>query len=474
MAILSISDDAKLDWRIWIGLLGFQVVIVLLYAMKLGLFLVLPIFVILFFFFASDFRYCLYLFIFSLFLGQYLFPSGGARVADFILGILIFSYLVKGALEGKIALLKTPLDKPILIFLSVLAISLVNAVDLGIGIKSFSRHLQLFALFYVIQSEIKGGEVKKFLQFFLFMTVVHSLYNLSLFVLHTGKIRAYGFAGVPFADMLVTSLIICYSFYLLQKRNQKRFQYAMVFFILLGALFATQTRGAMISFFLSYTFVSIIALKRRKLVDSSIVHGNFLKLTISMMVLIILAFLLFIPLVTDFSRRFYFLYQLPVTGAQETIQIRFFLWETALKTFFTHPFLGIGIGQFIVVQLIVPSLRFSPLSPYITGLDAHNIVLSYLSQTGLLGLGGLLYFMSSFLKVGLSTNNSSFTIEDLSISTSLLGILFFVVASSFYAGAWFYSLNGMAFMFFLALTVAFHRTRMTQIEIKDPEDFAKQ
>ncbi len=473
MTTLSVSNNTKRNRLIWISLLAFQVIIVLLYGLELRLLAILPILVVLFFFFVSDFRYCLYLFIFSLFLGQLLFPGWGIKVADFIVGILILSYLAKGTLGGEIPLLKTPLDKAILIFLGVLAISLVNLVNLGMGMKDFFRHVQLFALFYVIQSELKGGEVKKFLQFFLFMAMIHSIYNLSLFLLHAGKIRAYGFAGVPFADMLVASLIISYSFYLFQENSQSRLKYAVIFFILLGALFATQTRGAMISFFLSYSFVSFIVLKRKNMMGSPIICGNFWKLTISMVVLIALAFLLFEPLVAGLSHRFYSLYQLPVAGAQETIQLRFFLWETAWKTFLTYPFLGIGIGQFKVMHLIVPSFRFSPFFRDVTGLDAHNMVLSYLSETGLLGLCSLLYFMLSFLKFGWGTYKNSFGKKDLSISTSLLGILFFVTVSSFYAGAWFYSLNGMAFMFFLALTVVFHRRQIMQRQIKGPSEFAK-
>ena len=473
MTTLSISNNVKKDKLIWLGLLAFQVIVILLYALELSLFLIPPTLVILFFFFISDFRYCLYWFIFSLFLGVGLFPGWGIKVADFILGILILSYLAKGALGGKISLLKTPFDKTILTFLSVLAISLVNPVDLSIGFVNFFRHVQLFLLFYVLQSELEGGEVKKFLQFFLFMSVIHSIYNLSLFVWHAGKIRAFGFAGVPFADMLVASLIISYSFFLFQSNDQKRLIYAMVFFILLGALFATQTRGALISFFLSYIFVSIIALKKRGIMNSLIVYRNFWIVTILLVAILFIVSLSFQPLVASLSHRYYSLYQLPTTGAQETIGLRFFLWDAAWKAFLTHPFLGIGIGQFRAVQLIIPSLRFSPLFQDVIGLDTHNIILSYLSETGLLGLSILLYFMLSYLKFGWGSYKNSFNKRDLSISTSLLGILFFITASSFYAGAWYHGLNGMAFMFFLALTVVFHRSQMPQRQIKDPSEFTK-
>jgi O-antigen ligase len=412
------------------------------------------------------------LFVFSLFLGPYLFAGLGTRIADFVVVILILSYLAKGALRGEFSLLKTPLDKAILLFLGVLTISLINAVDLGIGIKNLSRHVQLFALFYVVQSEVIGDEVRKLVGFFLALTIANSVYNLSLFILHAGRIRSFGFAGVPFADMLVASIIICYSFYLFQESKRNRLKYAVAFFILLGALFATQTRGAMLSFFLSYVFVSIVALRKKAILDTAYVRHGFWKLTLSMVILILLAFILFEPLMSSLSHRAYSLYQLPTRGPQETIEIRLLLWLTALKAFASQPLLGIGIGQFKVVHLAVPSLIFSPLFRHTAGLGTHNIILTYLSQAGLLGFFCLLYLMFSSLKVGWRTYRVSSTKEDLSLSISLLGILFFVVASSFYAGAWFYSLSGMEFMFFLALMVSLNRILIPARKIEDSSEIA--
>ncbi len=212
------------------------------------------------------------------------------------------------------------------------------------------------------------------------------------------------------------------------------------------------------SFFLSYVFVSAIALKRNKKHPSVSVSAGFWRLTGVMVFSILLAFLLFEPLTASLSHRFYTLYQLPTEGAQETIEIRLLMWQTALKAFLAQPLLGIGVGQFRLVHLVVPELRFSPLSMYVIGLGAHNIVLTYLSQAGFVGACSLLYFMFSFLKVGLQTHSYSLSRSELCVTTSLFGILFFVFVSSLYAGAWFYSVSGMEFMLFLALTVTLERT----------------
>jgi O-antigen ligase len=470
MPYWTMAKHGKVGLLAWIGFLALQIVMVLIYGWDMRLTLFLTMAAALTLVVISNFRCCLYLLIVSLFIKEYLFTGSGTRVADLVVVILLLSYLTRGALRGELFLLRTPLDKPILIFLGVLALSLINAVDLNLGIKNFSRHLQLFALFYIIQSEIRGREVNKFLQFFLAITLVHALYNLSLFLLHAGEIRAFGFAGVSFSDMLVASLIICCSFYLFEEGSRNRLKYAVVFFILLAALLATQTRGAVISFSLTYAFVSVIALKNTERDPTTGLGARFWRLTALMLVLVMVAFLLFEPLTANLGHRVLTLYQLPTEGAQETIQIRLFMWQTALKAFLAHPVLGIGVGQFAVVHRLFPELRFSPLFQYMVGLGAHNVVLSYLSQGGLLGLCSLLYLMLSILKVGWVTQKHSCSRRDLSISTSLLGILFFVVVSSFYAGAWFYSVSGMEFMLFLALTVVLHRDLMTRrgIEVSRP------
>jgi O-antigen ligase len=412
-----------------------------------------------FLFLLFNFKLTLYFFVFSLYIGYFFFSGWRIRLVDFAAVGVILSYLGKEALSGKLTVLKTPLDKAILLFMSVLAISLVNAVSLESGIKNLFRHIELFLVFYIIASGIQRSDVEKLLKFFLVITLLHSLYNLSQFIYMGGKIRAYGIAGVSFTDMAIGGLIVAYVFCLLQTDIQGKLKYGTSFFIILFSIIATQTRGALLSCFFSYIFVSYTVLKKAKKLNLNHVQGNFSRVAVLLILGIVIVLSFFQPLVEILSHKLYSLSQVPLEGPTESIQIRFLLWEIAIKSFLHNPVLGIGIGQFPNKALIFPELRFNPLFSLMARLDAHNVVLSYLAETGGVGFLCLLYFMFTFLKLGWQKYRGSLGKDDLTISASLFGVLFFVAISSFYAGAWFWSVHGMMFMFFLALTAGFRPNR---------------
>ena len=84
-------------------------------------------------------------------------------------------------------------------------------------------------------------------------------------------------------------------------------------------------------------------------------------------------------------------------------------------------------------------------------MTAHNVVLSYLAEAGIIGVCALCIFLLNSLYVGLIIYKKSIIKTDLQLAIPLLVIMFFIFISSFYAGSWFWSINGVQFMFFLAL-----------------------
>jgi O-antigen ligase len=276
----------------------------------------------------------------------------------------------------------------------------------------------------------------------------HAIYNISLFVSSGGAVRSFGVAGVPFADLAIPSVLYCCASIFWAKNGKTQIKYGSIFFVLLTSLLITQTRGALLSFVLSYLFVSFSVARRNKFLKFPRIGKRVIKLTCCLIVLLAVLIAFHPSFVTAFSHRFETLTQ----GPAETIQLRLVLWNLSLKAFLHSPVSGIGLGQFTRVAQIVPETRFIPLFQYISGLGSHNIALSYLAETGIMGFLCLLYFIFSFLKLAWSKFKVSKTKDELVISSTLLGTLFFVAVSSFYAGEWFWSVQGMEFMIFLALT----------------------
>ena len=79
---------------------------------------------------------------------------------------------------------------------------------------------------------------------------------------------------------------------------------------------------------------------------------------------------------------------------ERSIVERIFLIQNALQLIKAHPFLGVGLGNFIPAQLELsfPRGQYNFLQP------VHNIYLLVASETGLIGLGIFLYFLFYLFK----------------------------------------------------------------------------
>jgi O-antigen ligase len=406
-----------------------------------------------FFFAITDFELSVYLLISSFFIEYFFFPGWGIKLADFSSLAVVLAYLGKQAFSGQFLIRRTPLDKSILLFVLALTISLVNIADVFTGARNYFRHVQMFILFYVLASGIKKESILKLLKFFLILATLHSFQTLFLFITTHGE-RTFGIAGVPFANIVVVALTICYVFYLFQEQHTQRLKYGFIFVILLGALIATQTRSAVLSFLLGYVVVSILAYRKSKIENLRYVRNNLLKLALIVVLFSIVVISLQPAIISRFAHQMYTLSYGPVG----TIKLRFVLWDMALKAFFHSPLFGVGIGQFTKMRAILPEVRFIPLYEHVSGLSAHNLFFSFLAETGLIGILCLFYFIFSFLKLGWLKYKSTFDKGELPICLSILGGMI--------AGQWaFWSVPGILFMLFLALLVVFNRSKRNENEL---------
>ena len=91
------------------------------------------------------------LLILSLFIGYYIVEEPiGIRIVDILISISVISYILYKAFRGDLSLIKSPLDKQIFIFIIGISFSLIGAQLFVNGIINLLRHLELFAIFYII------------------------------------------------------------------------------------------------------------------------------------------------------------------------------------------------------------------------------------------------------------------------------------------------------------------------------------
>ncbi len=84
--------------------------------------------------------------------------------------------------------------------------------------------------------------------------------------------------------------------------------------------------------------------------------------------------------------------------SEETFGQRFMAWHEGLRAFTHHFLIGAGPGQFRAVTSFLFPLSFMKPDPGEVFTDAHNLVIEYLTTTGILGTGALLLWLAVVLK----------------------------------------------------------------------------
>lgn len=113
-------------------------------------------------------------------------------------------------------------------------------------------------------------------------------------------------------------------------------------------------------------------------------------------------------------------------------------WWTALRAFSSHPWLGVGPGAFAEAY---PAFRAAPWG--LNSLYAHNFVLEFLAERGLLGAGALFLLMGTFLVRARRTVSGG--------AGLFLGLTGFCVYNLFHIG---FSFPALLWLFFLAAGLA--------------------
>ena len=175
------------------------------------------------------------LLIVSIFIGYYIIEEPiGIRIVDILIAIAVISYILHKAFKGDISLIKSPLDKQIFIFIIGIAFSLIGAQLIVKGVINLLRHLELFAIFYIIidiyYSKGKPA-IKKLLDFYVYIATCFSILAITM-LYFSNESRAFGLTGSPLSDLIVSALIITISQIYVRHSRTQRIKYSFLTFIL--------------------------------------------------------------------------------------------------------------------------------------------------------------------------------------------------------------------------------------------------
>ena len=436
-----------LQKKLWLWFLILQMAIAVLLSLELWIPLTAVFFIPFIIFTLFEIRFSIFILIITLFIDWFsLVESYVLRPVDLLIIITIFAYLLRKIYNVEYSISYNELSKPLFIFIAAILFSLIDAYDFQIGLKNFFRHIELFLLFFILADLFNSwsiDRIRQLIEYFIYISSAATLIAL-IFIFFGEYGRAFGVTGVPLAELTVSALIASVTFLIMSNNRRRTRKYLALAALLFLGLVMTQTRGAWLSFTISFLFLSYLLLKKS-------VPGTTKKLyqlAFLGLILIIILFVVFETAYIGLSNRIEATQNFEVG----TIQFRLILWHAGITSFLANPLNGIGLGQFPLLSGKFSSIgRSDFFKENIRGLGAHNILISYLSETGIVGILALLFFYFSMTKMAAKTYNRIKSDENLDIVIILRLFLFFVVISSAYAGAWFSGINGAQFMIFLAM-----------------------
>ncbi|HWR83451.1 MAG TPA: O-antigen ligase family protein, partial [Candidatus Deferrimicrobium sp.] len=136
-----------------------------------------------------------------------------------------------------------------------------------------------------------------------------------------------------------------------------------------------------------------------------------------------------------------------------TVKTRIELWRSALFAFSQHPLLGVGPGSFRTLHEFLPTIHMQAMHVYVKGLSAHNLLLHYLAESGLVGALALVTLFVAQFRCGRWPWRHVGTVDHSGTDAALYVVsLLFLVTMMFEAG-WLWGQFGYTFVFFAALIV---------------------
>lgn len=398
-------------------------------------------------------RYGFFLLVFINFICAPMMISGfavhpGDICAFIFIGALVLSWL----LSGQPLIDRTPLDYPFLGLILATVISGIFAHRPSLSLPPISRIILIyltFRAFYTFSG--KYGTYRMILSYIYSLTVF-SLINGIFFLMMGGVVRIFGISGIAFETLLMAGVPLNIACAIWAETRKKQLFMTLLLAINLLASIATMSRGLLLTILLAGIVLLAFSSVRARKLNLSLPREyirRFVLVVIPLTALSLAAWSLFTPVLVRFQ-------ELLAGEATGTVLLRFTLWKAAFEGFLTSPLTGIGIGNFRVIDSILPHLKFDPLRYYLIGMSFHNIFLQYLCETGLIGLSMLLWLAYRAFSISKDTGIRMVGSSDKAAIMSAFIGAFTIFITIFYMRTWTWGQEGYVFAFILAMVAGNH------------------
>jgi len=339
-------------------------------------------------------------------------------VAEFlvILGLMFWGLKIIG--KEKLKFISTPLNFPILSFVSICVLSLIWSNSFFTSLKELPLFLAGPLLYFIITNNINDErQINRILDILLIVGGLFGIYGIfqykgidfSFWAHNIGRQQVFGLFGNVnfFAEYLIIPLPIAVSLFLVSQNKFKKILLLIGIVAMGASLTFTFTRGSYLSFGVSLIFMFFLFLISR---GKNFIKNNKKIFIIILVAIIVITFLFVIPTPLNKSGTAIEKIKSRISISQLTqdssIKRRIATWKFTGMMIKDYPLLGSGIGTYQYNTLRYQAEFFAQgenrsLYPHGFADKAHNEYLQLWAELGVIGLGIFIWLMISYFNCGI-------------------------------------------------------------------------
>jgi O-antigen ligase/Tfp pilus assembly protein PilF len=373
----------------------------------------------------------------------------------------------------------SPLNLPILSFISICLLSLFWSDSLMVSVKEFPLFLDGPFLFFVVINNINDErQIKRILNIVIITGSLFGIYGIlqyqgidfSFWRGNTGRQAVFGlFSNVNyFAEYLIAILPLAVSLLFVTPFKSNKSKKLLLFIGILamgGSLMLTFTRSSYLGFGVSLIFMFLLFIICRR---KSFIKDNRKFFIVIFLAIIIIISLIVIPNPLNKSDTVISKIKNRITVAQliqgHNVKRRMVTWNFTLMMIKDRPLLGSGIGTFKYNSLRYQAEFFSQgdnrsLYPYGIAHEAHNEYLHLWAELGIIGLGIFLWMIIAYFYYGLKVLKKTKNNYTQGMLIGMMGVIIAVLVDGIFSFPLHLPTTLVLFWLFLGLTVAISQNR---------------
>lgn len=327
----------------------------------------------------------------------------GRSFSEITLALMAVSLIVIKVVKREMPLIDRRIALPLLLFLTVLAVSSAFSINSTKGFKEIVNIIKgplvlVFAIQEYVKSKVQISRIQIALLFMLVLQGVDGIYQYFTGIdfirgshLMSGRVTGSFSHPTKLGNLIALGLLLAIVFAEGIKKVGLRVTVYILLFFPTATLIFTQTRTAWISFAASFAVIFVFS-KRR-----------FLYVVI--MVIILFSFLL---LPSSYHERF------KSIGQFHQENPRILIWSSAFEMFKDSPVIGVGPSVFGDIQQkyteVLRQEKGDKNFQVEKVIHPHNIYIQSLAEFGAVGFISLVYFLSAVLVFAFSVTMRSKTV----------------------------------------------------------------